>query len=77
MPYNKTLLEALKTGGGKEKALGRHATAALLNAANPDVSYLFSQADIIALVQEAYSTGKFNKIKDQLEEQNEEGCPLN
>ena len=34
VPYDKTLLEALRTGGGGEKALGRHATAGLLNAAH-------------------------------------------
>ncbi len=74
---NPTLLEALKIGGGGEKALGRHAVAALLNTANSNVSYLYSTADVIALVQLAYSTGDFEEVKDQLAGQNEQGCPLN
>ena len=75
--FDKTLQEALGQGGGGEKALGRHAVAALLNAANPDVSYFYTEAEVIAAVQEAYATGDFEGAKDQLEEQNELGCPLN
>lgn len=74
--YDKSLLNALKTGGGHEKALGRHATAALLNAASPDVSYDFTTAEIISLVQGAFSTGDFEGAKDMLESANESGCPL-
>lgn len=76
VPYNKTLLQALEEGGGQEKALGRHAVAALLNAANPDVDYLYSEAEIIAMVQDAYATGDFESLKDALEEENERGCSL-
>jgi hypothetical protein len=72
-----TLLQALKQGGGGEKALGRHAVAALLNSVNPDVSYEFTTAEVIAIVQEAYATGDFKAAKKLLEEQNESGCPLN
>ncbi len=72
-----TLLEALKQGGGKDKALGRHSVAALLNSLNPDVSYAFSTAQVIGLVQTAYATGNFNAAKNILEDQNEKGCPLN
>jgi cysteine-rich repeat protein len=75
-PGNKTLLETLWTGGGKEHALGRHAVAALLNASNPDVSFMYTTADVIAIVQEAYATGEYNAAKDMLAEQNEMGCPL-
>ncbi len=74
----KTLLEVLKTGGGGEKALGRHAVAALLNtAAGSGVSYEYSVGQVIAKVQEAYSTGNFEVIKDLFAGQNELGCPLN
>lgn len=72
---DKTLLETLWTGGGKANALGRHAVAALLNAAS-SVDYLYSEAEIIALVQEAYATEDYETAKDLLEMQNEMGCPL-
>ena len=72
-----TLLEAAAAKGGGEKALARHATAALLNSANPDVDYEYSTAEVIALVQDAYATGDFEGAKDTLEYQNELGCPLN
>jgi hypothetical protein len=76
VPYDKTLLEALKTGGGQERALGRHAVAALLNAANPDVSHAFTEAQIIALVQDAWATGDFESAKNLLAFENEQGCPI-
>jgi len=76
VPYNKTLLEALKTGGGGKKALGRHAVAALLNVANGDVGYKFTVEDVIAMVQYAYETGQFELVKDLLADQNELVCPL-
>ena len=47
------------------------------NASSPYVSYEFSAAEAIALVQYAYDTGHFEVVKDLLEEQNETGCPLN
>jgi hypothetical protein len=75
--FNKDLLGALKQGGGGEKALGRHAVAALLNAAAGGVDYLYTEADVIALVQQAYSTGDFEGVKNMLAAQNESGCPLN
>lgn len=75
-PGDQTLLEALGAGGGEEGALGRHAVAALLNAANPNVGYFYSEAEVIALVQGAYATGDFEAVKDLLEAQNELVCPL-
>jgi hypothetical protein len=78
VPYYKTLLEALKKGGGGENALGRHAVAALLNAANPGVSYAYTESDIIAMVQAAYAPGGDVEVtKNLLAAQNEAGCPLN
>ncbi|HUS70129.1 MAG TPA: hypothetical protein VM075_05040, partial [Anaerolineae bacterium] len=72
-----TLLKALGTGGGGEKALGRHAVAALLNAvANSGVDYLYSTADVIHMVQVAYDTGDFEGIKDLFAGENEAYCPL-
>jgi hypothetical protein len=72
-----TLLQALQQGGGGEKALGRHAVAALLNSVSPDVSYEFTNTEVIETVQEAYATGDFETAKDLLADQNELGCPLN
>jgi len=54
---NPTLLEALKAKGGINEeigiydALARHAVAALLNAAHPDVDYPMTEGDIISAVQ--------------------------
>ncbi|MBY5992110.1 hypothetical protein [Ferrimonas balearica] len=73
---DKTLLEVLKTGGGKEYAMGRHAVAALLNALNDDVSYKYSKDEVVAAVQGA-SKGSYNDVKNAFEHQNEKGCPLN
>jgi hypothetical protein len=68
---------AVQLGGGGEYALARHAVAALLNAASPDVDYLYSQAQVISMVQSAYASGDFEDVKDLFEDQNEAGCPLN
>ncbi|HUS70443.1 MAG TPA: hypothetical protein VM075_06690 [Anaerolineae bacterium] len=73
---DKTLLEALKKGGGGEKALGRQAVAALLNASNPGVGYFCTVDDVIATVRDAYDSGDFEKAKNYFEEQNELDCPL-
>jgi hypothetical protein len=75
--FSKTLLGALEQGGGGEKALGRHATAALLNAASGGVDYAFTTAEVIAIVQAAYASGDFEGAKNQLESENEMGCGLN
>jgi hypothetical protein len=71
-----TLLEALWTGGGKEKALYRHATAGLLNAASPDVAYAYTVDEVLQMVEDAYESGDFNFYKDMLDEANNMGCPL-
>jgi len=74
--FGGTLIEALKRGGGGEIALGRHAVAALLNAANSGVDYDLSEAEVIAAVQAAYASGDFDTTKTMLAEFNEQGCPL-
>lgn len=71
-----TLLQALNTGGGGEKALMRHAVAALLNAASGGVDYYYSVDEVIAIVQDAYKTGNFEAAKNLLAVRNEAGCPL-
>jgi hypothetical protein len=65
------LLQALNTGGGGESALGRHAVAALLNAAHPNIDYFFTQAEVIQMVQDAYASGDYEGTKDTFEIFNE------
>jgi len=72
-----TLLQALQTGGGGENALGRHAVAGLLDAASLDLVYMFTEAEVIQMVVDAYDTPDFEGIKSILEEENELICPLN
>lgn len=74
--FSRTLARALRLRGGGERALGRHATAALLNASHPGVDYAFTPQQVIDWVQEAYATGDFNGVKDILADENERGCPL-
>lgn len=73
--FGGTLLAAVRRGGGGETALGRHAVAALLNAASSNVDYDLSEAEVIALVQGAYSSGDFEGVKDELEGFNEQNAP--
>jgi uncharacterized repeat protein (TIGR01451 family) len=72
-----TLLDGLNATGGGVNALARHAVAALLNASNPDVSFDFTVAQVIALVQEAVASGDFETAHQLLAAANEQGCPLN
>lgn len=61
------------------KALTRHATATVLNVANPDVNVVdfSSEAAVIAAYQAAFNSGVYEATKDAFESANEEGCPLN
>jgi hypothetical protein len=72
-----TLLDALELNGGGERALARHAVAALLNAYHPSINYSFTVGAIVAGVQNAYATGDFEPFKDQLDAANNAGCGLN
>ena len=71
-----TLLRALQAKGGGESALARHAVAALLNAANPDVNYPRTVEEITTMVCDALSGGDIEGTKNRLEGWNEEFCPL-
>jgi hypothetical protein len=75
VPYYKTLLGALQSGGGGEYALGRQAVAALLNAAHPRVDYYYTEDEVIDIVQNAYDTGDFEGAKNRLEK-HISPCPL-
>lgn len=72
-PDDPTLFQALKRGGGGRRALARHAVAALLNAASHNVSYSYTQSEVISLVQEAFDTGEFRRIKNLLRLENRLG----
>jgi hypothetical protein len=72
-----SLVQAARMGGGKEKALRRHAVAALLNASSPNVHYYYSVDEVISMVRRAYRSENFNRFKNRLERANEMGCPLN
>jgi hypothetical protein len=63
-----TLDEAVNARGGQENRLARHATAALLSAAHPDVDYPLSVAEVIAATQAGDA--------DLLVAYNELGCPI-
>src|SRR5262245_39172153 len=54
VPGTPSLLDALQLGGGGLKALMRHATEALLNASNPNVSSTYDESRGIARFQMAY-----------------------
>jgi hypothetical protein len=67
-----TLLQVLQTGGGKWKALNRHAVAALCNSYAFDPDW-YSPGTVIGMVQEAYADGEWESLKDFFEENNELG----
>jgi uncharacterized repeat protein (TIGR01451 family) len=75
----KTLLQVVSLGGGGLDALGRHTVAALLNAANPDVDYGMTAAQVIAKFNAVYpgSSAAYEALKNEFEAANESGCPLN
>jgi len=73
---NRTLMFAVGQGGGGIKALGRHAVAALLSAAHPNVAYPISVNDVITLVRNAVLSGQYEATKNILAGYNEQGCPL-
>lgn len=71
-----SLDDALGQGGGGAKALGRHAAAALLNAASG--FYPLTVDQVIAAVQAAYNNNSLvESTKNILANNNERGCPLN
>ena len=71
-----TLLMVLKQGGGGTKALGRHAVAALLNAASNYVSYDRSEMQVKMMFNRAINEEIVEETKDVFNYFNEQGCPL-
>jgi hypothetical protein len=76
------LLEGLGLNGGGVNALTRHAIAAVLNAAHPDVGYplpIGGPDGIVALVNAAFLSGDADRIealKNLLDGFNNAGCPI-
>lgn len=75
---DRTLLNAVQSGGGRANALRRHAVAALLNAvALGASSYGLSESQVKTMVQDAFSSGgDIGGIKNKFELLNEASCPL-
>lgn len=73
---NKSLKRSLRSKGAKRRGLGRHATAALLNAANPGVNYMYTTGEVISIVVDAYTTGDYATATSILRDQNKKGCPI-
>jgi hypothetical protein len=73
----KTLHQVLSQGGGHLIALGRHAVAALLNAAHPNVAYDMTPAQVVSAFQAAFASGAYEATKNVFEAFNEQGCPIN
>jgi hypothetical protein len=74
-----TLLEGLQEGGGGVDALTRHAIAAVLNAAHPDVGSPLTVAAIVEAVNAAFASedaAQIEDLKDMLAGFNEAGCPI-
>lgn len=74
-----TLLDAVVAAGGGTSALARHAVAALLNAAHPDVNAYCTVEEVVQMVQDALDgVGPLGieGTKDLFEQANELGCPL-
>jgi protocatechuate 3,4-dioxygenase beta subunit len=66
-----TLLDALGTNGGGMAALLRHSAAALLNASDPFIDFLYTKEQVVSMVQKAFSTGDYETCKNLLATQNE------
>ena len=74
---SKTLLAGLQQGGGDLDALTRHAIAAVLSAAHPDVDYPLTVAEIVDMVNDAYNgLTDVEDLKDLLAGFNEAGCSI-
>lgn len=73
----KTLLQVLQQGGGGLNALGRHTVAALLNSAQPGVSFdIGSPAGVISMFNSAFPGSDYESLKNLLAGYNEQGCPI-
>lgn len=76
---NPTLMQALNAKGGVNEgkgvygALARHAVAALLNAAHPEITYPMTEQEIIDAVHDAIINGGAESLKNTLDMYNNAG----
>jgi alcohol dehydrogenase class IV len=73
------LLQVLWFGAGGLDALGRHAVAALLNAAHPYTSpppAIDTPAEVILAFQKAFDSGNYEATKNMFAAANSAGCPM-
>ena len=75
----KTLSEVANNSGGALDTLGFHTVAALLNAASPEVNFAFTTQEVIDKFNAVYpgTDDDYNDLKDEFDEANNAGCPLN
>jgi hypothetical protein len=73
---NRTLLQALQSGGGGINNLGRQGVAALLDASHPNVDFPLTQDEVILAVQNAVLSGNAGTVAAQLDVLVNLGCPL-
>jgi hypothetical protein len=74
-----TLLQALGSNGGGVNALMRHSAAALLNAANPNINYAYSESQVISMTNAAINSGyasQIEQLKNEFDFQNNKGADL-
>ena len=73
-----SLLQGLELGGGGVNALTRHAIAAVLSAAHPDIDYPLTVAEIVAAVNAAYGgdADAIEDLKNDLDAFNNLGCSI-
>ncbi|MFC1866487.1 hypothetical protein ACFLYB_07265 [Chloroflexota bacterium] len=74
-----TLLQALNANGSGINLLARAATAALLNASNPNINYPRTEAEIKADVAAAVAAGDeaIQTLGEELDDDNNLGCSIN
>jgi len=74
----KSLLQVLNKEGDGLKGLGRHAVAALLNAASADIAYDRTVRQVIVMFNNVYPGTKHDHkaLKNVFKALNELGCPL-
>lgn len=79
--YNPNLIQAIAAQGGVNEqkdpsvydTLARHAVAALLNAAHPEINYPMTEQEIIDSVYNAITNGGAKSLKNQLAMYNNAG----
>jgi hypothetical protein len=73
---DKTLMQALWTGGGGIKKLGRMAVSALLNAGHPSVFFPRTVNQVINQVRNAVNTGVYEPLATDLDRDNNLDCTI-